>query len=144
MSVLGVKPPRRRIVFMLTPLVDVMFLLLIFFMLSSQTSPYALLDIMAGGAAGDSPAPALQQPAPAEGVGEMLVSIARGYARLNGTRVELADLRTAIESYRAAGYARAVVTTNRTATVQDVVTVLEALKAGAFSELDLVTQAPVP
>ena len=39
---------KRRFQFMLTPLVDVMFLLLIFFMLSSQTAPYSLLQILAG------------------------------------------------------------------------------------------------
>ena len=84
MSLLGPRPPRRRIVFMLTPLVDVMFLLLIFFMLSSQTAPYSLLEIMAQGTPGAEPAPQTQPVAPAQGAAELLVSIARGYARFNG------------------------------------------------------------
>jgi biopolymer transport protein ExbD len=142
MSLLGPRPPRRRIVFMLTPLVDVMFLLLIFFMLSSQTAPYSLLEIMAQGTPGQEPAPQPQPVTPAQGVGEMLVSIARGYARFNGARVEMADLRAAIETYKAAGFTSAVVTTNQAATVQDVVSVLEALERGAFAEMRLVTQAP--
>ena len=144
MSLLGPRPPRRRIVFMLIPLVDVMFLLLIFFMLSSQTSPYSLLEIMAQGTPGAEPAPQVQPVAPAQGAAELLVSIARGFARFNGTRVEMADLRTAIETYKAAGFVTAVVTTNQAATVQDVVSVLEALERGAFAEMRLVTQAPVP
>lgn len=142
MSVLPPRPPRRRIVFMLTPLVDVMFLLLIFFMLSSQTAPYNLLDIMAQGT------PSATQPAAATlnvpVTGELLVSIARGYARLNGTRVEMANLRSAIEELKAAGFSRAVVTTGQAATVQDVVSVLEEMKRAAFAEMRLVTQVAQP
>ena len=94
MSLLGPRPPRRRIVFMLTPLVDVMFLLLIFFMLSSQTAPYSLLEIMAQGTPGRSSRTAAAPAGCASaGHGELLVSIARGYARFNGDEVEMADLR---------------------------------------------------
>jgi biopolymer transport protein ExbD len=142
MSVLPSRPPRRRIVFMLTPLVDVMFLLLIFFMLSSQTAPYNLLEIMAQGTPGQEPPIAVTPSVPASA--ELLVSIARGYARFNGTRVEMADLRSAIEDYKAAGFSRAVVTTGLAATVQDVVSVLEAMERASFAEMRLVTKAPGP
>jgi hypothetical protein len=40
-------PRRRRAFFMLTPLVDIMFLLLIFFMLTSETSLYTLMRMSA-------------------------------------------------------------------------------------------------
>ena len=142
MSALGHRPPRRRIVFMLTPLVDVMFLLLIFFMLSSQTAPYNLLEIMAQGTPGQEQPAEVAPSVPTSA--ELLVSIARGYARFNGSRVEMADLRSAIEDYKAAGFIRAVVTTGQAATVQDVVSVLEAMERAAFAEMRLVTQAPVP
>jgi biopolymer transport protein ExbD len=142
MSVLPSRPPRRRIVFMLTPLVDVMFLLLIFFMLSSQTAPYNLLEIMAQGTPGQEPPIAVTPSVPASA--ELLVSIARGYARFNGTRVEMADLRSAIEDYKAAGFSRAVVTTGLAATVQDVVSVLEAMERASFAEMRLVTKALGP
>jgi biopolymer transport protein ExbD len=56
----------------------------------------------------------------------------------------MADLQSAIESFKAAGYTNAVVTTNASATVQDVVSVLEALQRGAFAEMRLVTQAVAP
>lgn len=128
---------------MLTPLVDVMFLLLIFFMLSSQTAPYSLLEIMAQGAPGQEQAPPVAPPAVAP-TAELLVSIAHGYARFNGARVEMTDLRSAIESYKAAGFTRAVVTTGQAATVQDVVSVLEAIERASFAEMRLVSQAPVP
>jgi biopolymer transport protein ExbD len=141
MSTLGRRPPRRRIVFMLIPLVDVMFLLLIFFMLSSQTAPYSLLEIVAQGTPGQESAPQTP-PAAVAPATELLVSISRGFARFNGTRVEMADLRSAIETYKAAGFSRAVVTTGQAATVQDVVSVLEALERAAFAEMQLVTQVP--
>lgn len=140
MSALGTPPPRRRIVFMLTPLVDVMFLLLIFFMLSSQTAPYNLLDIMAEGLPGQEPQ-AVGAP-PQAVASEIVVSIARGYVRLNGARVEMADLSAAIERFQAAGVSRAVVTTGQAATVQDVVTVLETLERRAIAELRLLTTGP--
>lgn len=143
MSLLSRRPPRRRIIFMLTPLVDVMFLLLIFFMLSSQTAPYSLLEIMAAGTPGrDQPAPPVKTSA--QGAPELIVSVARGFARFNGTRVEMADLQSAIEQFKAAGFTRAVVTTGQAATVQDVVSVLEALERNTFAEMRLVTQAASP
>ena len=130
---------------MLIPLVDVMFLLLIFFMLSSQTAPYSLLEIMAAGTPGrEQPTPQTATLAPTQSAPELLVSVARGYARFNGARVEMADLRSAIEDYKAAGVSRAVVTTGQAATVQDVVSVLEALERGAFAEMRLVAAAPTP
>jgi biopolymer transport protein ExbD len=136
-------PPRRRIVFMLTPLVDVMFLLLIFFMLASQTANYALLPIEAAGASSDT-VPA--EPATVVvGRGDVVVSIARGYVRFNGVRVEMADLLPAIATYKAAGFASALMLTTAAATVQDVVEVLHGFQASQFGELRLVAQRdPAP
>lgn len=133
-------PPRRKIFFMLTPLVDVMFLLLIFFMLSSQTSPYALLGISAPASAGTpppAPAPAAAEPANQR---EILVSIADGFVRFNGERVEMADLRRVIARYQAQGIDSAMVLTGRTARVQDVVTVLEAFQDASFGAARLMLQ----
>jgi biopolymer transport protein ExbD len=143
MSLLSRRPPRRRITFLLIPLVDVMFLLLIFFMLSSQTAPYSLLEIMAAGTPGsEQPLPQTATPAPS--TPELLVSVARGYALFNGTRVEMADLQFAIEQFKAAGFGRAVVLTGKAATVQDIVSVLEALERNTFAEMRLVTQTTLP
>lgn len=137
-------PPRRRISFMLTPLVDVMFLLLIFFMLSSQTAPYSLLTILAGGDPSQQPAPsAPAQPAVSapQGKGDVVVSISRGYVRFNGERVDMVDLPAAIERYKAAGFSTAMVFSTQAATVQDMVTVLEVFQGSDFGEMRLVTQA---
>jgi biopolymer transport protein ExbD len=137
-------PRRRRFVFMLTPLVDVMFLLLIFFMLSSQTAPYSLLQILAAA----SPNAPVGTPAPppaavaAPGRGDLVVSIGRGFVRFNGERVELSDVKAALERFKAAGFASAVVLPARTSTVQDVVSVLEAFQATAFGDTKLMTPEP--
>lgn len=135
-------PRKRRFVFMLTPLVDVMFLLLIFFMLSSQTAPYSLLQILAGGApaAGADPAP---QPVEAGAArGDLVVSVGRGFVRFNGERVEPADIKAAIARFKAAGFISAVVLPARAATVQDVVSVLEAFQAIAFGDTRLMAPEP--
>jgi biopolymer transport protein ExbD len=126
------KPRRRRIAFMLTPLVDVMFLLLIFFMLSSQTAPYSLLTIFAPRQGTAATPPAQQPQTPAAPKREVLVSVNDGFVRFNGQRVELADLRAAIADYKAQGYANATILTSRAAHVQDVVSVLEAFDSAAF------------
>lgn len=56
----GLRLPRRnrRYRFSMTPLADVMFQLLIFFMLSSNIAPYSMLDLRTGSLAGDAPAEA--------------------------------------------------------------------------------------
>jgi biopolymer transport protein ExbD len=134
-------PRKRRFVFMLTPLVDVMFLLLIFFMLSSQTAPYSLLELLGAAPpqpAGDAPTPA---PQPIAGRGDLIVSIGHGFVRFNGERVELADIKPAIERFMAAGFSNAVLLPSRTSTVQDVVSVLESFEATAFGNAKLMTTA---
>jgi biopolymer transport protein ExbD len=138
MSLLQRQRPRRRFVFMLTPLVDVMFLLLIFFMLSSQTAPYSLLEIMAEGTAA-TPAPA-QTAAQTPPSSEMIIAISRDYARVNGQRIEMAELAAALAQYKAAGFERAVVLPTGTATVQDVVSVIEAVKQAALAQVRVVSQ----
>jgi biopolymer transport protein ExbD len=136
-------PPRRRIFFMLTPLVDVMFLLLIFFMLSSQTAPYSLLQILAGGSparAPAQPAPQQAQPAAPQGKGDVVFSIGPGYVRVNGARIAMADLAAEIARLKSAGFSSAVVFSSPTATVQDVVSVLETFQDSEFASMRLVTQ----
>lgn len=141
------RPPRRKFAFMLTPLVDVMFLLLIFFMLSSQTAPYSLLEILAGGD-GQPPPVSEPQTQPAQEPGgapnDLVVSISRDYVRFNGERVEMADLAAAIERFKAAGFSSAMVLTTQLATVQDVVSVLEVFESSNFGDMKLVLQQGGP
>lgn len=127
---------------MLTPLVDVMFLLLIFFMLSSQTAPYSLLTITAPpgtpGAAAPA-APPAGTPAPPR-PRQVLVSIQHGFVRYDGARIPLAALPGAIQQSKAAGLSSAVVLTTTGATVQDVVSVIEAFDTTDFGDVRMIMQ----
>lgn len=139
MSLLDRPLPRRKFAFMLTPLVDVMFLLLIFFMLASQTAPYSLLTITAPDAAPPAPGSAVVAPAGPR-ARQVLVSIYHGFVRYDGERTLLADLGPAIAQSKAAGLSSAVVLTTPAATVQDVVSVIEAFDTSDFGDMRLIMQ----
>ena len=85
-------PPvrRRRFAFMLTPLVDVMFLLLIFFMFTTQTAPYSLLAITAPASAASSAPTAPAGAGPAAPAPALLISIEHGFVSYDGQRIALA------------------------------------------------------
>lgn len=120
---------------MLTPLVDIMFLMLIFFMVSSQTSPYSLLTIQA---AAETPRSMPAAPQSAANAPLVRVTVFGGYVSYNGQRVELAALRASVELSRAAGAKSAVVLNAPSATVQDVVSVVEAFQSAQFGDVQLV------
>ena len=128
---------------MLTPLVDVMFLMLIFFMLSSQTGRYGLLSIVSPARAETDAAAAIPTVADAAGAGELVVSIGAGAVRIGGRSFAIDALPGALSALRSAGYERAVLLTTRAASVQDVVSVLEAFESVRFSRTRLVREAGV-
>lgn len=119
---------RRRAGFMLTPLIDVIFLLLIFFMLSSQVAPYSLLPFGGGAAAETGEGRAAGAPvanAPTLRVGRDIVLI-------GGSPVAMPDFPSAVADLQAQGVRDFLVVTLSAATVQDVTTALEVLhRAGA-------------
>lgn len=132
--------PQRRSRFILTPLVDVMFLLLIFFMLSSQTAPYFLLPVTA-----DAAVPEQVAGVDAPVRTELVVSVGDGYARLNGERVAFAELPERVARAIRSGHSQALVTAGATATTQDLVTVLDVFRRESFAHVRLVPpQAPAP
>lgn len=114
--------------FMLTPLVDVIFLLLTFFMLSSDISAYSFLPLGARG--GASSARAATAP-------DLVVVIDRGAVQANGERIALSDFAAAARDMRGRGLASAVVSTRPAASVEDVVTVLGALTDARFRSVNV-------
>jgi len=130
-------PRRRRLAFMLTPIVDIMFLLLIFFMLTTQTSPYRMI-LLQGDATPAAPGPALS-PSPGAPRGDLLLSISHLFATMNGEQVALDELPAALARYRSMGYSAAVAVLTSSATVQDVVTVLDTFQSIDFGTLRLVS-----
>lgn len=122
----------------MTPLVDIVFLLLTFFMLSSQFSPFALLPLgtpLAGGAD-----PAIPPPSGGNGPGiaaDLLVSVGKESLKVNGVSVAVSDLAAMLGKARDGGAQTVAILASDTASVQDLVTVLEAAKAAAMTAVSV-------
>ena len=132
---------RRRTLLVLTPLIDVLFLLLIFFMLSSQIAPYSLIPL--GGVisgVGEAPAAAVPtglEPAP------VVIRVAHGYVAVGAERIALPELRGAAERFREGDVDRFLLIPTAAADVQDLVSALEALKAASAAEVTLLNPGSV-
>ncbi|MEN3792683.1 biopolymer transporter ExbD [Fulvimarina sp. MAC3] len=134
-------PQRRRLRgFLLTPLIDVIFLLLVFFMVCSQVAPYSLVELassaQAGGAASAAPTEAepSERPDSADGT-EIVLILSRGHIRAGASTITLAQLPEALAVMKEEGVRDALLLTNRSATVQDVATALEAFRASGLDRV---------
>lgn len=111
---------RRRLT--LTPLIDVIFLLLLFFMLSSTFSRFSQVPVAA---------PATGAAASPGRAGALLVVRAESYA-LNGEARELSSLAAALEEVMAKGAERLMIIVDETASAQNFVGALEAAEAAGI------------
>jgi biopolymer transport protein ExbD len=131
------QPRRRRAFFVLIPLIDVMFLLLIFFMLSSQIAPYSLMPIrsIAQGVEGanDGEGAAAKR--------DIAIRVLRGSVNIAGNSIPMAELVPALDRLVSQGVTGFQLIAARSATVQDVVTALEALQAASVGNVTLVNVA---
>ncbi|MEM9148674.1 MAG: biopolymer transporter ExbD [Pseudomonadota bacterium] len=81
--------PRRRLRISLTPLIDVVFILLVFFMLASSFLDWRSIRLSAASSGG-----------PAAGVeGALLVELTAGGVRLSGERMDLVTLSARLEGH---------------------------------------------
>ncbi|MCA0270662.1 MAG: biopolymer transporter ExbD [Proteobacteria bacterium] len=118
--------PRARKGTDLTPMIDVVFLLLVFFMLASRFVTDTTIPVATAGAQGQTDQTALR-----------LVDVETGGAvRLNGGPVALAGLADAITAL-GAGLDDAIVLRGRETTVQDIIGVMETLREAGFTRLVL-------
>lgn len=129
-------PKRYRI--SLTPLADAMFNLLIFFMLSSNITPYSLLPLkgttaVPGGAAGaggtDAPQPLGTQTA--------IWTISAGQILAGGQQFGIERVGDLTQSLTLLGTTSIVLVVQPEARVQDLTSVLEALSAGGITQVQL-------
>jgi biopolymer transport protein ExbD len=127
---------KRGMRFMLMPLVDVIFLLLTFFMLSSHLAPYSAL--MLGSYGRQDPAAAT--PPAARPQPDLILAVSAGEVVANGTTVPLAGFADEAARLRQGGADSVVVFLRPSATAQDIVTVLEALKRAAFASVSVRTR----
>lgn len=127
-------PRRRRASFVLTSLIDVIFLLVIFFMVTSQITPFSLIPLGAVASEGNAP-PAAQPSVP-----PVSVRILAGAVSIGGRRVSMDELREAFDALRSSGVDALVVSSTAAATVQDLVTVLEAARSTAFADVTVINR----
>lgn len=113
----------------LTPLIDVVFILLVFFMLETRfLEPGAMeLHLPDPGGTGSS-----------QGTALMLELHANGEVWLNGSRVEKGGLSERLEEHRVAPRGVAVVASDATVPLQEVVNVFDVLQLNGWTEVSLV------
>lgn len=122
-------PPRRKLHIALTPLIDVVFLLLVFFMLASTFMKFQAVPISAAKGGGGSAR--LDEIA--------LIDLEPGGAvLLNGRTLEGGNLRAGLEALIGKGIRRAVIRPRNGSTVQDVVRALESARSTAIEEVVVV------
>jgi biopolymer transport protein ExbD len=133
------RPKKKGMRFFLMPLVDVIFLLLTFFMLSSNLAAYSALTLgdyrREAAAAGEQPAPAPTATQP-----DLVLTVTAGEVRANGAALPLAAFAAEAERLKAGGADSVVVFVRPSATAQDIVSVLEALKRAAFATVSVRTR----
>ena len=129
---------KKGMKFMLMPLVDVIFLLLTFFMLASNLAPYSALLLGDYRSEGGSPATADAQPPEAQP--DVVLTVSAGEVRANGAALPLADFLQEAKRLKEGGAERVVVFVRPSATTQDIVSVLETLKRTAFASVSVRTR----
>lgn len=132
----------RRYGFALTPLADAMFQLLVFFMLSSNLTPYSLLGLRNGaiastGSAAQQPDEARSEDAVLSARETVIWSVNRDSIVANGQRFGFEALPRLAEAARQAGTLRVLLVTRSDAQVQGVVSVLETLAAEGIADVQI-------
>ncbi|SUZ32335.1 hypothetical protein ROE7235_02091 [Roseibaca ekhonensis] len=133
-------PPARRRGFALTPLADVMFQLLLFFMLTSSLAPYALLPLSAAApSSGQSlrDIPAQQSPAPAAEA-QVIWHLERGEIRAGQARIPLSALPEAIRALQSDSVSDLVVFVTRMAEASDLALLIENVQDSGIARVQLV------
>lgn len=132
---------RRKLMrFMLMPLVDVIFLLLTFFLLSSSIAPFSSIMLDR-----DREPPAMAGAAPGEDTGpDLILSVGHGRVQANGRTIDLGGLPEHLARLRQNGFETVMLFTRGSATVQDLVSVLDAVKKAQFRSVMIRTKAATP
>lgn len=118
------EPQRPRRQLSLTPLIDVVFLLLLFFLITSTFARFADLEVARQTTtAGEAALPPVSGPPDIKGA---IVSVsADRRVRINGTETAPEDIALRLDALYDRGARTAIVAADRSATVQDLVSVLE-------------------
>ena len=136
------RPRTRARGFTLTPLADVMFQLLLFFMLTSALAPYALLPLgtpagASSGAQGTGAMPLPEAPGPMAEI-QAVWHLGRDEIRSGQVRIALDLLPQALEGLQADGIRDLVVLVTHTAQTADMARLLEAVQQADIARLQLI------
>lgn len=123
------QPPAIRKPLPLTPLVDIVFLLLMFFMLTSNFTKFGSLKLDI------TKSSATASPAPANASGVIIRVDKDLDIRINGQHVALAKLASILNSFKDKGIEKAALRATPQATVQDLVTVLETARTSTLTSI---------
>lgn len=116
----------------LTPLIDVVFLLLMFFMLSTTFAKFGQFGM--GQTASQIPGTA----AGAGGEPGVIIDVGHGPAvRINGSRVDMRELVSKLNDFHGLGVRQGIVRPAKDADVQDLVSVLELARGSRLAALAL-------
>ena len=116
----------------LTPLIDVVFLLLMFFMLSSTFTKFGTLEAGAAGAGSDqNSAPVAEKRFP----GAIVVVSGPGNILINGAAVEPSQLVASLDRLFADGVTLVALRAVKSANVQDLVSVLDLAKQSRVTDI---------
>ena len=122
--------PRARSLLSLTPIIDVVFLLLLFFMLASTFSRYADVEIAIGGRLAPS---AAEEPVPV-----VLLSVrGGGVFAVNGAAIDVRSIGAALQSAAPDGKARIVVRPSAASRAEDIVRAIERAQASGLGPVIL-------
>ncbi|TKW68768.1 MAG: biopolymer transporter ExbD [Paracoccus denitrificans] len=139
----GLVLPRRnrRYRFSMTPLADVMFQLLIFFMLSANIAPYSLLDLRTGALTGGRPSEVTAESDPGQTTDIRTTAVwtldANGEILAGGQRFAADRLSALSDALLAQGTADVLVILRKDVPVQRLVTVLQTLAARGITSVQV-------
>lgn len=132
------RPPKRG-AFALTPLADVMFQLLIFFMLSTSLAPYALLPL--GGPTAPQTNPSPRAPQQSGGSQSQIIwHVGKGEVRAGQAALPLEALPDALVALKAEGLTEILLFTTPAAETQDLATTLEAIRVAEIARVRLISR----
>lgn len=125
----------------MTPLADVMFQLLIFFMLSANIAPYSLLDLRTGGVSGGTPSEAPPETEPGQTTDIRTTAVwtldATGAIVAGGQHFTADRLPALAEALKLQGTADVLVILRRDVPVQRLVAVLQTLAARGITSVQV-------
>ncbi len=127
----------RRYRISLTPLADAMFQLLIFFMLSSNITPYSLLPLKGGAKVPGSASGAGTEQTAANSPDAAIWTIENAQIKVAGQIFAIDRVADLTQALALAGTTSVVLIVRPEARVQDMTSVLEALSAGGIVQVKL-------